>query len=130
MSRRSYDGKYKSLSDYLETQGESSEPMTFDQIERLLGFSLPKSAEHHQAWWANQPRGQSLAWLRAGYRSSAVSVEERRLTFLRADQSEMFVEDGGGKDKRALHLTIAEAKERLALTFKVDPSQIEITIRA
>lgn len=126
-----YQGKYKPLTEYLEMEADTAETMTFDKIQQVLGFPLPASAERHQAWWANQPRGQSLAWLRAGYRSSAVSTDERKLTFVRADQPEEPFEGRERESHGALQpLTIAEAKERLAQTFGVDPSQIEITVRA
>ena len=122
--RGPYEGKYRPLTDHLEALSDATERMTFEQVEAVLGFSLPQSARTHQAWWANQDRGQSLSWLRAGFRTSAVSLEEETLTFLRADVADelpsLLLEP----------LTIAEAKERLAVTFGVEPSQIEITIRA
>lgn len=131
MLRGPYDGKYNPLTKYLENEAAAVEIMTFNQIEKLLGFALPRSADHHQAWWANQPKGQSLAWLRAGYRSSAVSVDKQQLTFVRADQLEAPLGDEKAEGRSALgQLTIAEAKERLAQTFGVDPTQIEITVRA
>lgn len=45
--------------------------LSFQQIERILGASLPESATVHQAWWANQRnsklRPQAHAWLSAGF---------------------------------------------------------------
>jgi hypothetical protein len=122
--RKSYDGKYRPLHDHLTSVSDPQEPMTFGQIEDILGFALPASARIHQAWWANQERGQSLAWVTAGFRTVFVTVDEERLTFLREDHPDFPAE-------RPLEpLTIAEAKERLALTLGIQPSQIEITIRA
>lgn len=130
MLRGPYEGKYKKLYEHLQLLGDSSATMTFEQIEYVLGFSLPKSARHHQAWWANQPRGQSLAWVRAGFRTASVFVDEERLTFLRSDVAGPDGEATPPARESLPNLTISEAKERLARTFGVDPSQIEITIRA
>lgn len=131
--RGSYDGKYVKLYIYLRDRERPEEEMTFEQIEKVLGFQLPESAREYPAWWANQQRGQSLAWESAGYRTTAVNLSDRRLTFKRVDQPdlEVVLADVAVEDERPLNpLTIAEAKQRLALTFGVDPSQIEITIRA
>lgn len=131
MERGPYEGKYKKLTNYLVEHESPVEHMTFEQIEGLLDFLLPTSARRHQAWWANQPRGQSLAWIRAGYRTSNVSIADGKLTFVRVDQIDPHAEEPLYQDKTpASPLSITEAKERLARTFGVDPSQIEITIRA
>lgn len=129
-----YEGKYEALNRYLQEHEVPSVTMTFAEIEALLKAPLPDSASKYQAWWANQNRGQSLAWVRAGYRTSELSIANGRVTFVREDQFE------GDPDEAAIPttnaepapqpLTIVEAKVRLAQTFGVDPSQIEITIRA
>ena len=123
--RGAYDGKYRKLTDHLLSVDEYSHFMSFDQIEEVLGFSLPQSARDHQAWWANQLKGQSLAWLRAGFKTSGVVVDEERLTFIRLDHPDAEHDEQTGDEP----LTITRAKEELAKTFGVEPSQIEITIR-
>jgi hypothetical protein len=45
-------GKYGPLRDYLAGRSGDEEPMTFGQVERLVG-PLPYSAHEHRAWWAN-----------------------------------------------------------------------------
>lgn len=125
-----YDGKYAALARHLEGQATSPVAMTFGQIEQVLGFSLPESARRHQAWWANQGRGHSLAWQSVGYAVTALSVDEERLTFLKREQVTEFMDEPSADDADLAPLTIAEAKLRLAQTLGVDPSQIEITIRA
>lgn len=45
-------GKYEPLRDYLAGRSGDEEPMTFGQVERLVG-PLPYSAHEHRAWWAN-----------------------------------------------------------------------------
>lgn len=127
--RGPYDGKYRNLTEHLESLGSPTLSLTFDEIEAIVGFELPESAYLYQAWWANQPKGQSLAWLRAGFRTGGLSMDEKRLTFLRIDQPDLESEQPS-LSSAAAALTIAEAKQRLAQTFGVDPSQIEITVRA
>lgn len=126
---RTYNGKYKKLSQYLASEGNGNVCLPFIQIEHILGFDLPHSARTHQAWWANQPKGQSLAWRSVGYRTTALILDEERVSFVIES-----IENDPSLEPSAqwfeTKLTIKEAKDRLADTFGVDPSQIEITIRA
>lgn len=64
-------GKYDPLRDYLRRQRSERFEMTFVEIERKIGYMLPKSASRPQ-WWANvsDPRTthvQRKAWGDAGY---------------------------------------------------------------
>ena len=43
-------GKYEPLRDYLAGLAGDEEPMTFTQLEQLVG-PLPDSAREHRAWW-------------------------------------------------------------------------------
>lgn len=122
--RGPYNGKYRPLTDHLERLAHPELRMTFREIEQTLGFELPASARTHPAWWANQERGQGLAWLRAGFRTSSIDLDEETLIFLREDVLE--TESNSPFEP----LSIAEAKERLAQTLGIEPAQIEITIKA
>jgi len=53
--------KYAKLTAFLEALGTSSRRMGFAEIEKLLGFNLPRSARRYQAWWANNPVDGRLA---------------------------------------------------------------------
>ena len=121
-------GKYDELTCRLDGLDVSEEwEATFPEIEELLGFPLPNSAKTHQAWWANQPKGQSQAWLRAGCVASNVDVTKGRVNFTRVS-----LEPYDPTRLRKLlrrSLTIDEAKRGLAETYNVDPAQIEITIK-
>jgi len=51
-----YRGKYRALFQYLKqmnkrTQRDDGITLTFDEIERLLGFPLPPEARRKAAWW-------------------------------------------------------------------------------
>jgi hypothetical protein len=63
--------------------------MSFREIERVLGFKLPKSAYEHEAWWSNNANGHShaRAWLKFGWRTEAVDLAGRKVTFRRSTRS-------------------------------------------
>ena len=117
--------KYQKLTEYLASIDDTEWEATFEQIERVLGFRLPESARQHQAWWSNQMRSQSLGWQLAGWKTTALDLENERVTLVYVA--------GDDPDKRSANakpLIIQAAKDGLAAAFGVDPSQVEITIRA
>ena len=77
--------KYHPLTQHLAARNEARVEMKFSDIERLLGFPLPRSARIHRPWWANTDHGhvQSRAWLDAGFESRDVDLEAERLEFVR-----------------------------------------------
>lgn len=78
-------GKYEPLPQFLAATGGSKKTMSFAQIERVLGFPLPKSAYEYEAWWSNNAAGHShaRAWVEAGWKTESVNLAERKVTFLR-----------------------------------------------
>lgn len=76
--------KYDALGAHLRGQGADVVPMTFAQIERVVGAKLPKS-QKQQAWWSNSTSNNVMTqvWLDAGYRSEQVDVAGRKLVFRR-----------------------------------------------
>src|SRR5579863_7616366 len=77
--------KYESLPQFLARMKHATHRMTFSEIERVLGFKLPKSAYKHEAWWSNNATGHShaRAWLKFGWRTEAVDLTKRQVTFRR-----------------------------------------------
>lgn len=75
-------GKYSALADYLRAQNRDEVPMTFAQIERLIGDRLPASHQY-RAWWSNNSFNSVMtkAWLGAGFESANVNMKERKLVF-------------------------------------------------
>jgi hypothetical protein len=51
--------------------------LSFAELERILGASLPASALSHRPWWENQKdsktRPQAHAWLSAGFAVDTVN---------------------------------------------------------
>lgn len=77
--------KYEPLPQFLLAKNVSSLRLAFQDIEDILGFTLPKSAYAHEAWWSNNETGHSHArsWLRAGWRTAEVDLAACKVTFER-----------------------------------------------
>jgi hypothetical protein len=80
-------GKYEPLAHFLGSRNEDSWTATFTQIEGKLGFTLPKSAYEHRAWWSNQQgpgHSQKEAWQAAGWETRDLDLRRRVVRFVRA----------------------------------------------
>ncbi|SEQ23831.1 hypothetical protein SAMN04488000_102271 [Lentzea albida] len=80
-------GKYAPLTGRLAAvtrDGRQGVELSFAEISDLVG-GLPASAYEHRAWWANGLLSQQAAWHRAGWRVDFVSLERRRVRFVRLD---------------------------------------------
>lgn len=79
---------YDALGRYLRKSGARHIPMTFREVESVLGRKLPPSAYRHRPWWANEERGHShaKAWLGAGYQTEQVDMAAKKLIFRRVDR--------------------------------------------
>ena len=77
--------KYQPLEAHLRKVRRESIPMTFSEIEEVIGAELPASAFKHRAWWSNNPSNSVIthAWLDAGYKSANVNIAGRMLEFRR-----------------------------------------------
>ena len=71
--------KYAALARYLN-RVYRGRPVNLDftEIEKALGFELPRSARAHRAWWANETRGSHsharYGWISAGFWKTADPV--------------------------------------------------------
>lgn len=77
-------GKYTPLRTFLESRRTETVPMTFSEIEKVVGFKLPNS-QNYPAWWSNNPLNNVMTkeWLAAGYKTEQVDIEGRKLVFRR-----------------------------------------------
>jgi hypothetical protein len=76
---------YSSLNAYLEHRYVSSVVLTFDQIESLLGFSLPAPASTEREWWTSptgEIDGHTEAWTLTG-RTATPNLFARTVAFNR-----------------------------------------------
>jgi hypothetical protein len=78
--------KYEPLKVFLVDRAEGEVAMTFQEIEKVIGASLPPVAFKHRAWWSNNPSNSVIthAWLEAGFRTERVDMGSRKLVFRRA----------------------------------------------
>lgn len=83
----SVQSKYSPLEEHLKSAGFREIRMTFDEIEAVIGTSLPPSARKHRPWWSNHPSNNAMtrSWLAAGYRTSRVDIANERLIFVKDD---------------------------------------------
>jgi hypothetical protein len=81
-------GKYTRLGEFLRAQRSKEVPMTFAEIERIIGGKLPPNSPQYPAWWSNNPLNNVMTkvWLSAGFRTEQVDVKSRRVVFRRVDE--------------------------------------------
>lgn len=77
-------GKYRALWEHLRKQDRDVVPMSFMQIETVLGFPLPASSRTHNAHWSGyQGSAVARAIHDAGFRSSSVNLTAETVVFVR-----------------------------------------------
>jgi len=75
-TKSGYSGKHSKIGEHLSGLSDDSATLTFDEIEEILGSSLPDSASNHRAWWANSGQPHSKAWTDHGWLVDGVSLGE------------------------------------------------------
>jgi hypothetical protein len=78
-------GKYEPLGQFLRDQRTQEVSLTFREIEKIIGTTLPPKAQQHRAWWSNNASNNVMTrvWLDAGYESAQVNIGARKLVFRR-----------------------------------------------
>ena len=84
-------GKYDPLGVFLTACEGATVPMTFAEIEILIGSALPPAALRHRAWWSNNPDNSAITrvWRAAGFRAFQVDMAGRSLEFRREGAPEV-----------------------------------------
>lgn len=90
------DSRYAPLAAWLQEQlpSEQAVQLTFQQIEAIIGDTLPPSA-HERFWWANNSttRVQSQQWLEVGWRVSKMDMSEETVVFSRIkDREKLYID--------------------------------------
>lgn len=80
-------GKYTRLGEFLRAQRSKEVPMTFSEIERVIGGKLPPNSPQYPAWWSNNPSNNVMTkvWLNAGFRTEQVDIKSRKVVFRRTE---------------------------------------------
>jgi hypothetical protein len=83
--------RYEALASYLSLHPGPTHTMSFAQIEQIIGYPLPPSAQpDHKMfrnWWANDRSQQSThvqaksGWLAAGWEVDSLDKNRRTVTF-------------------------------------------------
>lgn len=76
--------KYDPLGRFLEAGKGCELQMTFKNVEEVVGFTLPRSARKHRAWWANpndRSHPHAQGWMRHGFKTCEVDMASERLSF-------------------------------------------------
>jgi len=81
-------GKYDRLGEFLKSQRAREIPMSFAEIERVIGGKLPPNSPQYPAWWSNNPTNNVMTkvWLAAGFRTEQVDTKARKVVFRRIEQ--------------------------------------------
>jgi hypothetical protein len=122
-------GKYTRLGEFLRAQRGKEVPMTFAEIERVIGHKLPPNSPQYPAWWSNNPSNNVMTkvWLNAGFRTEQVDVKSRKIVFRRVEQnplespSPLPAEKGGRHPIFGALKGLARVAPRVDLTEPADP---------
>lgn len=82
--------KYDPLFDHLSRRRELLLRMSFADIERIIGDSLPASARRHRAWWVNERDGthaHARSWLDAGTETRHLDLNSATVEFVRSPRA-------------------------------------------
>jgi len=114
-------GKYDPLKAFLDQQVGETVPMTFAEIEAVIGASLPGS-KRYAAWWSNNPWNNTMTqvWLDAGFTTEQVDIAGEKLVFRRASIAAVGVQEGPTA-LLAGQGTLARLRARLGGTVRFAP---------
>lgn len=124
--------KYGPLETHLKNIKKLHIPMSFSEIESIIGDRLPPSARKHRAWWSNNPSNSviTFSWLAAGYKTTSVNIEAETLVFEKAAEDPTPTQGNGeSSDKHPLFgcmngtVTIPDGVD---LTKPADPDAAEL----
>lgn len=77
--------KYQPLKNYLQQKNVTKVTMEFKEIEQILGFPLPRSANVYSAWWDNQSFSHShaRAWIESNRRTNELDLNNKHVSFIK-----------------------------------------------
>lgn len=95
--------KYDPLARYLNGLESDSWDAKLPDIERVLGFHLPKSAYTYPAWWSNQDghHSQTRGWRDAGWETCNVNLPDKRIRFVRKGKRKASIAKNGAIENQS-----------------------------
>jgi hypothetical protein len=75
--------KYDPLSARLEGHPQSEWRANFKELEKVLGFPLPKAARSGRAWWKSDAGAHARAWSDVGWAAHEVDPAAGKVIFRR-----------------------------------------------
>ncbi|MXY24878.1 MAG: hypothetical protein F4Y45_10200 [Acidobacteria bacterium] len=117
------NSKYTPLESHLRDSGHARVPMTFGEIEQVIGAGLPPAARRHRALWSNNPGNwvMTKAWLAAGYETEKVNMEKQRLVFRKVVTATPAPEAGGESSTAERTGSFADVLGSLKDTITISP---------
>jgi hypothetical protein len=79
--------KYQPLSARLAGHAGPEWRATFAELEKVLGFALPKAARNGRAWWKADAGAHARAWTQAGWTADEVDHAAGMVIFRKTDAS-------------------------------------------
>lgn len=79
-------GSYGPLAAYLESADKTPLRLTFGDVEKILGRSIPMSARTYRAWWSNEIDGthsHAKSWMSVGWKVDQVDFNAGSVIFRR-----------------------------------------------
>ena len=92
-------GSYSPLNAFLVAQRTELVPMSFEEIEAVIGRTLPAS-KRYPAWWSNNPSNNPMTreWLEAGFQTESVNIASGKLVFRRVGKPKNGAPNSGNKN--------------------------------
>ena len=89
-------GIYSPIRVFLEARNAEQIPVTFAEIENIIGRPLPASKQY-PAWWSNNPSNNPMTreWLTAGYETEQVDIVGKKLVFRKVRKPAAEIQFGG-----------------------------------
>lgn len=80
-----WESKYTPLQNYLTKLHTNNVSLGFEAIEKILGFTLPKSAYRYPAWWGNnlQNSRHTRAWMDINWRTYNLNLTAQEVGFFK-----------------------------------------------
>lgn len=81
-------GKYENLGRHLKNFSDNQVEYSFDNIQNILGFPLPKSASIYRPWWANDKTHVQArdGWMRFGWSVDSIDFSTKIVKFVKTQK--------------------------------------------